>query len=71
MPDTPGTLAEVAGIIARHRGNILEVVHDRSDLAAPAWHARLQVTVEVPSRQEAEAILGELEGKGYRFRVKK
>ncbi|ABM80088.1 threonine ammonia-lyase [Hyperthermus butylicus] len=70
VPDIPGTLADVAAVIARHRGNILEVVHDRSDLGAPAWHTRLRVTLEVPGPAEAEALLNELAERGYRLRLK-
>lgn len=68
VPDTPGTLAEVAEVIARHRGNIVDVVHDRIYPKAPAWHARLTVMVELPAPETADEILEELEARGYRFR---
>jgi threonine dehydratase len=69
VPDTPGTLSEVAAVIAKHRGNILEVVHDRTTPRGPAWHARLQITVELPSPETANDILGDLERLGYRFKI--
>ncbi len=69
VPDTPGTLARIASIVASHRGNIVDVVHERTDLAAPAWHTRLMIVAEVPSRRTAEEIVEELNRRGYRFRV--
>lgn len=68
-PDFPGVLAEVASILAKHRANILEVLHDRGDPQSPPWHTTLRIIVEVPSRREVGAILAELEEKGYTFTV--
>ncbi len=65
VPDTPGTLARVTEVIAKHRGNIIDVLHERTDVKAPAWHAKVSVVIEVPSRKEAKAIVEELEKQGY------
>ena len=67
VPDSPGKLSEVTGIIARHRGNIIDVVHHREDLRAPAWHTALQVVFEVESPSTVDRILDELRNRGYTF----
>ncbi|MEB3773354.1 MAG: threonine ammonia-lyase [Desulfurococcales archaeon] len=65
VPDTPGTLHRVTGVIARHRGNIIDVIHERTDYRAPAWHTRIKIIVEVPSREALGEILRELASMGY------
>ncbi len=69
VPDKPGMLAKVAAIIGSHRANILEVLHDRSDVHAPPWHTALRVIVEVPSREETKKILEDLRREGFEFRA--
>ena len=60
VPDVPGTLAKITSIIARHRGNILEVLHDRMDINSPAWYTMLKITIEVPSKESLEKIIRDL-----------
>ncbi|AKG92039.1 threonine ammonia-lyase, medium form [Geoglobus ahangari] len=67
VPDSPGKLSEITGIIAAHRGNIIDVIHHREDLRAPAWHTALQIVVEVESSETLDRILEELRGRGYTF----
>jgi threonine dehydratase len=69
VPDRPGSLAAVASVIASHRANILEVVHEREDTRAPPWHTLLRITVEVPGQEEALGILEELRRRFPRFRL--
>ncbi len=65
--DVPGELARVLTVIARHRGNIVDVHHDRSDTRGPAWHAKVTIVFEAPSRQAIDEILEELKREGYSF----
>ncbi len=67
VPDQPGVLNAITAIIARHRANIIEVIHDRADLRAPAWHASLKIILETPSREELSKILEDLSRNGYNF----
>ncbi|WP_456477834.1 threonine ammonia-lyase [Geoglobus ahangari] len=67
VPDSPGKLSEITGIIAAHRGNIIDVIHHREDLRAPAWHTALQIVVEVESSETLDRILEELRSRGYTF----
>lgn len=67
VPDSPGKLSEVTGIIAKYRGNIIDVIHHREDLRAPAWHTALQIVFEVESSAIVLKILDELRSRGYNF----
>jgi threonine dehydratase len=62
--DAPGALARVAGIIAAHRGNIVDVAHQRlfGDIAAKA--VELDLTIETQGCAHAEAILETLRSSG-------
>ncbi len=67
--DVPGTLAEITSIIAQYRGNILDVLHDRIAIDAPAWHTSLKIVFEVPSQEASKAIIEELQKRGYKFKI--
>ena len=60
VPDVPGTLARITSIIARHRGNIVEVLHDRTDINSPAWYTMLKITIEVPGKDALDKIVSDL-----------
>ncbi len=68
-PDTPGTLYRITGVIAKHKGNIIDVIHERTDIHAPAWHTKIVIVVEVPSLNTAKNIVDELSKLGYRFTI--
>ena len=65
VPDTPGTLHKITGVIASRRGNIIDVVHERTDYRAPAWHTKVKIIVEIPGRRALEEIVAELKRLGY------
>jgi threonine dehydratase len=67
--DAPGALARVAGIIARERGNIVDVTHQRlfGDIAAKA--VELDLTIETQGRPHAEAILRAIREDGLQCRL--
>ncbi len=67
VPDSPGNLSDVTGVIAKYRGNIIDVSHHREDLKAPAWHTALKIVFEVESQEVVEKILEELRKAGYMF----
>ena len=60
VPDVPGTLAKITSIIAQHRGNIVEVLHDRTDIHSPAWYTMLKITIEVPGKEALDKIVEDL-----------
>ncbi len=69
LPDVPGELYKVLGIIAKHRGNVLEIHHERAAISAPAWHIRVEIMLEIPGENALEGIMKELKEAGYSFKV--
>ncbi len=69
VPDAPGELAKVLTVVARHRCNVVDIYHDRSDATAPAWHAKVSIVFEAPSRDTVDAVVRELRRMGYAFTV--
>ena len=67
--DVPGSLEKVLSVIAGHRGNVLDIRHDRYELKASPWHAVVEILVEVPSRSVAQQILEDLKMKGLNFEL--
>jgi len=67
IPDMPGELRRVLDVIAKCKGNVLEVQHDRTDIRAPPWHAKVSILIEIPNIEALENIMDELKRCGYRF----
>ena len=65
--DSPGQLRTVLDIIAKHRGNVIGIQHDRIDPNIPAWHALVTITFEAMGREVIRKILDELASAGYSF----
>jgi len=71
IPDYPGQLRRALDVIARHRGNILDIVHDRSDPQTPAWHAKVTIVFETPNINVTRRIVEELEKEGFKFQLER
>lgn len=56
IPDRPGVLADISGIIGQAGGNILEVSHQRLFAAPSVQAAQLEVMIEAKDPQHAEQI---------------
>jgi len=67
IPDYPGQLRRVLEVIARYRGNILDIIHDRSDPRTPAWHAKVTILFESPSPRATRDIVEKLKEEGFKF----
>ncbi len=63
--DMPGRLEALAGIIAGHRGNILNVVHDRLLADLPIGKTKVIFIVETRRPAHLDEIVAEIETKGY------
>jgi len=68
VDDVPGSLHALTGIITSHRGNILDVVHNRLAADLPIGKTRVVFIVETRSKKHLEEILSELEQKGFGVR---
>jgi len=60
IPDRPGVLADIAGLIAGSGGNIIEVSHQRLFAAPSVQAAELEVMAEARDPSHADEIVGAL-----------
>ena len=60
IPDRPGVLADIAGLIAGSGGNIIEVNHQRLFAAPSVQAAELEVMAEARDPSHADEIVGAL-----------
>ena len=69
IPDLPGQLARVAGLIGGAGGNIVEVQHQRLFGSVVAKSTELDVTVESRDRDHARELVAALQAEGFKVRV--
>ncbi len=70
IPDRPGQLARVSGVIGGLGANIIEVHHQRVFTDLPAKGTELQLVVETRDRHHLNDTVTGLETAGYRVLVK-
>jgi threonine dehydratase len=70
IPDRPGELARVAGVLGQAGANIVEVYHQRVFTDLPARGTELNLVIETRDRAHLEGVLTKLEAAGYRVLVK-
>ncbi len=69
VPDVPGSLKRVLEIVAKYRGNVLDIRHDRYEISVLPWHAAVEILVEVPSHSVVSKIIEELRLQGFHFEL--
>ncbi len=65
LPDVPGALARLSGVIGGRGGNIVEVHHQRLFQDASVKRAELDVVVETQNRRHVAAIVAALIAAGF------
>ena len=65
LPDVPGSLWKLMGIIAREKANILHIFHDRLNLENPLQVSRVKLDLETRGHDHAQDILNKLRDAGY------
>jgi threonine dehydratase len=70
VDDVPGSLHSLTGIISSHRGNILDVVHDRFAGNLMIGKTRVVFIVETRSKEHLEKILSDIVDEGFAVRKK-
>jgi threonine dehydratase len=63
--DSPGQLHILTGIIARHRGNIHSIVHDRLSPELSAVETKVAFTIETRGKEHLEEIISAIRSKGF------
>jgi threonine dehydratase len=69
LPDIPGALSRVSGIIGKHAGNIVEVHHQRLFHDTSVKRAELDVVVETQNRRHVEVLIAALNHAGFPTRL--
>lgn len=70
IPDRPGELSRVSGLVGKAGANIVEVYHQRVFTDLPARGTELNLVIETRDRSQLQAVLTQLEAAGYRVLVK-
>jgi threonine dehydratase len=69
LPDLPGALSVVSGIIGKHAGNIVEVHHQRLFHDTSVRRAELDVVVETQNRRHVETLIAALNEAAFPTRL--
>jgi threonine dehydratase len=70
IPDRPGQLAKVSGVIGAAGANVVEVYHQRVFTELPAKGTELHLVIETRDRAHLDAVVAELAAAGYSVLVK-
>jgi threonine dehydratase len=65
LPDAPGALSRLSGVIGKHAGNIVEVHHQRLFHDTSVKRAELDVVVETQNRRHVEVLIAALVKAGF------
>ena len=68
IPDAPGTLAKIAGLIGDADANIIDVFHQRTFSSLPVKQADLDMVLETLDRGHIDDIMGRLTAAGFTVR---
>ncbi len=69
LPDRPGQLARIAGLIAEANANVVEVLHTRHGGDLDISQVAIDIHMETRGVEHAEQVLGRLREAGYAPRV--
>ncbi len=65
VPDRPGELAKLLGLLADERVNVVEVEHQREAAAVPVGHTGVELTLLTRDPGHCEQLLDQMRGWGY------
>ncbi len=69
LPDKPGELSRVAGVIAKENGNVIKLEHNQFVSTNRNAAVELRITLEAFGTEHKESILSALEKTGYKPKV--
>ncbi|HEX6989217.1 MAG TPA: threonine ammonia-lyase [Bacillota bacterium] len=64
MPDRPGSLHRLLGVVAREGGNVITVSHERLDPSVPLGETEIGLIVETRDRSHADALIEAIRNAG-------
>jgi threonine dehydratase len=65
VPDRPGELAKLLGLLAGERVNVVEVEHQREAPGVPVGHTGVELTLLTRDPEHCEQLLSQMRGWGY------
>src|ERR1700675_3751380 len=65
LPDYPGALHKVTGILAQHRANIVENSYDRAYFGGALGDTAIDITMETRGPEHIAELVSALEAAGY------
>ncbi len=65
LPDYPGALHRLTGILADHRANIVETAYDRAYHGVNLGDTAIDITMETRGPEHIKELIGALTGAGY------
>jgi threonine dehydratase len=65
LPDRPGSLHALTGVLAAHGANVVELTHDRLGSATRLRSAVVDVLIETADRAHSDAVVTALEAAGF------
>jgi threonine dehydratase len=65
LPDRPGALHSLTGVLAAQGANIVELSHDRMGPATRLRSAVVDVQVETADRAHSDAVVAALQAAGF------
>ena len=67
LPDYPGALHRLTGVLARHRANIAETSYDRTYYGVSLGDTAIDLTLETRGSEHVAELLAALESEKYDF----
>lgn len=71
VPDKPGSIAEIAAIVAKHRANILNIAHDRVFTAASLRETEIEFLLETKGHAHVQEIVQEIAERKFHVKLEK
>jgi len=68
VPDKPGSIAELAALVARHRANILQISQNRSVIEVKLEETEVELTLETRGLDHTRLITNSINDHGFRVK---
>jgi threonine dehydratase len=67
LDDTPGSLARLLTLVARHKANVLHIFHDRNVMNLPLFVTSVSLELETRGAPHISEVFEEIQQAGYRI----
>ncbi len=71
VPDKPGSIAEIAAIVAKHRANVLNIAHDRVFTAASLRETEVEFLLETKGKHHVQEIVRDIAKHNFHVKLEK